>query len=352
MRVLHFMADGSAGGGATVVLGLVKGMLDRGLPVGLLTDEGSYCAEQGRALGAEVAVGSFMHSRTDPAILARVEDAAKGYDVIHLHGGRAAFFGRNLKGIAKIYTVHGYHFLRKDPLRRFMGMLGERKAVPTVQSIVFVCDYDRQAGVQHSLIPPRAKSRVIYNGVSFGEMPATHPVPKQIAYIHRLVEQKHPEMAVETMRLLAQDGFRMIMAGGGYLEPEVRGLVAKYGLEKAIEVRGEVSRPQALEILAQSETMLMTSRWEGLPLAPLEAMAMGVPVVAPAVSGIPEIIDSGIDGHLVTIHSAESYAQAIRGAAQNRDSIIAVGQRKVAERFSWDHCLESYLEAYRELATP
>lgn len=346
------MADGSAGGGATVVLGLVKGMLERGLPVGLLTDNGSYCAEQGKLLGAETATGSFMHSRTDPAILARVAEAAKGYDVIHLHGGRAAFFGRNLRGIAKIYTVHGYHFLRKDPIRRFMGMLGERKAVPSIQSIVFVCDYDRQAGLANGLIPRSAKSRVIYNGVSFGEMPSPSATPKQIAYIHRLVEQKHPEMAVETMRLLAPEGYRMIMAGGGYLEPEVRALIANYNLEKAIEVRGEVSRPEALAILASSETMLMTSRWEGLPLAPLEAMAMGVPVVAPSVSGIPEIIDSGVDGHLVHDHNAESYAIAVREASNHREAFIAAGKQKVAERFSWDHCLESYLEAYRELARP
>ena len=97
--------------------------------------------------------------------------------------------------------------------------------------------------------------------------------------------------------------------------------------------------------------MLMTSLWEGLPLAPLEAMAAGVPVVAPGVSGIPEIVDSGRNGFLCE-HSAEAYASALRRLEAEPglvEGFISQGRTTIQEKFSWETCLSRHVELYRRL---
>ena len=122
-------------------------------------------------------------------------------------------------------------------------------------------------------------------------------------------------------------------------------------LGPSVDVRGSVSRETALRLVAESEVMLMTSRWEGLPLAPLEAMSLGVPVVAPAVAGIPEIVDSGIDGMLVEDRDPASFATAIRSICDDparKASIVAAARAKVDRVFSWKVCLEGYRGLYLE----
>ena len=96
--------------------------------------------------------------------------------------------------------------------------------------------------------------------------------------------------------------------------------------------------------------VVLPSLWEGLPLTPLEAMAMGIPVVAHAVGGLKEIIEDGVSGVLIEGTDPASYAAAVRrltAASALRTAIVARARRVVAERFSWSAAQRAYLDLYR-----
>lgn len=348
-RILQFVADGAPGGGSTVVLGLVEDLM-RDQEVHVLVERESYVAERARALGATVHEGSFFGSILSAEPVRRVREVVRSIqpDLIHFHGNRALFFGRGLRHPKATYTVHGYHFLHRGFKDRLLGGFAERVAVREVREIVYVCDYDRKLGQQAGLIPKGMKTRVIYNGVEVPEIPTDGRHDKQIAFLNRLVYQKDPLLAIETMRHLS--GFRLVLIGGGEMESEVRAAAAQLG--DAVDFRGAVPREEALRLVAESGVMLMTSRWEGLPLAPLEAMALGVPVVAPAVSGIPEIVDSGLNGILVGSRDPVDFANAVRQVCTpgpERAAMVQAAREKVERVFSWRTCLAGYRALYESL---
>jgi D-inositol-3-phosphate glycosyltransferase len=100
----------------------------------------------------------------------------------------------------------------------------------------------------------------------------------------------------------------------------------------------------------------MPSLWEGMPLAALEAMAIGVPVVASAVGGLREIIEDGRSGFLVEGGDRGRYAAAVRRLSADpaqRAAIVARAREIVAGRFAWPAAQEVYLDLYRAaLAKP
>lgn len=353
MRILQIVADGNPGGGTTIVLGLVEACLGAAMETHLLVQTGSYAAERGRALGATVHEADFFAGRFNRAAERRLVEVATAVqpDAIHVHGGRAAFFARRGLPAPTVYTVHGYHFLRKPPLLRILGLLAERRAARMAAEIVFVCHFDQELCERMNLAPRNTAKQVIFNGVRVEDLGGdASPEPKRIAFLGRLTEQKDPGLAVATMAQLATEGYRMEMIGGGEMESEVRAEISQRGLDGSVSISGAVKREEALAKLRRAEAMLMTSEWEGLPVAVLEAMAIGVPVVASRVSGIPEIIEDGVDGVLVDSRDPADFAEGVRSLEGRRQGIVAAAREKIERQFLWRDCAARHLELYRRLA--
>ena len=86
------------------------------------------------------------------------------------------------------------------------------------------------------------------------------------------------------------------MVGTGELDEKIRNQIEEMKLQQNIELYGFVENPY--KILKNSSIMLMTSRWEGLPMCALEAMALGVPIVSTPTDGLKEVVQEGITGYL------------------------------------------------------
>lgn len=346
--ILQFTPDGAAGGGTTVVLGLVEGLIREGWRVVLLTEESSTCAYKGAELGAEVRTAGFMGKRTDPGHVAAVEGvvAETRPDVIHLHGTRAAYFGRTLKHDKVACTIHGYHFLRKALPGRVAGWLGARASFGAISDLIFVSDYDRRTGERARLVPPKARVHVIHNGVSLPSVPNSPKKPRQIAFPHRMTHPKDPLMALATLAQLKDEGYTMVCAGSGELDGQVHEEARRLALP--VRFAGGMSHLETLHLIQESEVMLMTSLWEGFPMTPLEAMAFGTPVVASAVCGIPEMIRNGVDGLLAEPHTPEAYANAIRKLQDHKlvENITSAARDTVRDRFHWNHTFQQHLKVY------
>jgi glycosyltransferase involved in cell wall biosynthesis len=170
------------------------------------------------------------------------------------------------------------------------------------------------------------------------------------------VAVKNPLQALDVLAALGDSSYRLVVIGDGPLMAPLRERVAALGLAGRVELAGSLPRPAALARLAACDLLLVPSLWEGMPLAPLEAMALGLPVVASRVGGLPEIIEDGASGVLIDGHDPRPYAAAVRRLSEDaawRAALVARARAEVAARFSWAAAREVYLAIYREaLALP
>ncbi len=359
MRVLEAVADGRPGGGTTQVLQLVAQLArEPGCEVHLLSQAGSYALEQAAALGAGVhGLDFFGKGRFNLGVWRGVRRLLRRLrpDLVHAHGARAALplavpgwcAARPL-----IYSVHGYHFPPKSPGFRTLGALAERWCSAGAAATVFVCEHDRELAARHGILARCRRPKVIRNGIPIEALPAAVPRDDRLVFAGRLVEQKNPLMLIDILDRLRAEPVRLLVVGDGPLLEPMRRRAAELDLLDAIEFRGALSHEATLDALAGGGILLLPSRWEGLPVIALEAMAIGLPVIAAAVGGVPEIIAHGETGLLVERPTPEAYADLVRRLRcdpQLRARLVARARCQVAERFSWAAAGQDYLDLYRRL---
>ena len=114
-----------------------------------------------------------------------------------------------------------------------------------------------------------------------------------------------------------QDQVTFVAIGQGPDAEQVAALHEQLGLGPRFRLLGY--REDALRFLAAADLFVLASHHEGLPVAVMEALALGVPVVATAVGGIPEMIDDGVEGLFVPPHRPEALAAAIERVATDKD---------------------------------
>jgi glycosyltransferase involved in cell wall biosynthesis len=359
-RVLHIVADGAPGGGTTNVLALLGDLARHGgFELSFCVQSDSYALRQAEALGVPAFGVDFARSRVPlvaaPALARRIRALAP--ELVHVHGSRAGFFlACALRGAGfprVVYTVRGYHFLEKPPGVRELAALAERFAHARADASVHVCRYDQALAERWRLLPAGQRREVIYNGIDPAELPAAADTdPRRIAFLGRLTYQKDPLLLAEIAAGLARAGYRLRVIGGGDMEAEFRARVAALGASDAVELCGELPRRDALAALASAAALVLPSRWEGLPIAPIEAMAIGIPVVAANVSGLPEIVEPGVSGELVAERDAAAYVAALRGLCEQperRARAIAAGRRIVNAKFLRARNLEAHVALYESL---
>lgn len=176
----------------------------------------------------------------------------------------------------------------------------------------------------------------------------------RILYPGRLVDQKDPLMMVEVARELEARGlrFRIHVVGAGDLEPAVHERVRAHGLEHRVVL--EPPTGQLAPWYRASDLLLMTSRFEGVPYVIYEALAMGVPVVAPALPGNIELMN-GVGGALVERRDrASAYADALEPLIRDRElrgRTGEAGRQLVLDRYSLREMADRHAELYDGLCS-
>ena len=151
----------------------------------------------------------------------------------------------------------------------------------------------------------------------------------------RLDPQKNPHLLAEAFTRAAIPGAHLLLAGDGSLRSALEG-------RPRIHVLGV--RADLPQLLAAADLFVLASDWEGYPLALLEALASGLPVVATAVGGVSEIVEDGVSGVLTEPRNLETLSAAIRALANDseRRRTIAEAAKKRAVRFSVNTMVDSY----------
>lgn len=173
--------------------------------------------------------------------------------------------------------------------------------------------------------------------------------------VARLDKQKGHVYLLRAMPALVARWPRLhlLLVGSGPLAHELQQLVNDLQLEEYVTFTG--LRQDVPAILANASLFVLSSLWEGLPFAMLEAMFLGVPVVATAVGGVAEVIIDQKTGWLVQPGDVLALQNAINLALANevvRNKMARNGQKKVQHQFSKDRMVEQTLAVYNHLCKP
>jgi glycosyltransferase involved in cell wall biosynthesis len=324
LRVLQVcgVADGGA---AEHVLQLSTGLVERGWSVHVACPDG-WLADAAREVVDGVWPTGFVRP-PHPVADARALSVLSGLmrrlrpDLAHLHSSKAGVLGRvaaRRHGIVTAFTPHAWSFLAASVgIERNLWIRTERMFAGGGAGVVCVSEDERRRGVSAGVLAP-GSSVVIPNGVA---------VPVEASYerrgapvigtLARLARQKGLDVLLDAVAIVARDqpDVRLMIAGGGPLESELRAQAADLGLEHSVDFLGWVENGRSL--LPTFDVFVLPSRWEGMPIALLEARAAGLPTVATDVGGAREVIDDGHDGWVVPPEDPEALAHALLDLVQD-----------------------------------
>ena len=131
-----------------------------------------------------------------------------------------------------------------------------------------------------------------------------------LAFAGRITRQK--ALAVALAAVSRVDDVSLLVAGGGPDLPEVRREATKLGLDGRVRFLGPLDRDGVLTLFRAADASVLSSSWENFPHTIVEALAVGTPVIATAVGGVPELVRDGTNGLLVGAGDADALARAIR----------------------------------------
>lgn len=373
LHVCH-IASGDRWAGAEVQLAaLLKGL--QRLPdlelSAIFLNEGRPAAEA-RKLGIEVC--TFDETRQSFfQILTGAERFLAGKDVQLLHSHRykenllAAILARRCHVPVHVLSKHGaaepfkgWRGIKQRAVRALDGQIARRAA----DGIISVSE-ELRTQLIHGF--PAEKVVTIHNGLdeesvysklSPGEAKQRLGIPPGCAVVGtagRLDPVKRLDIFLAAAKEVAEKlpGARFIIAGEGTEEAKLRGLCGRLGLNDQTLFLGH--RDDIYDVIRAMDIFVICSDHEGLPMALLESMRLGVPVVARPVGGIAEVIQDGASGVCVGSSDPTELASAcvslLRDDAR-RTALACAGAAVVAERFTARYTAEQTAELYRRLYAP
>jgi glycosyltransferase involved in cell wall biosynthesis len=259
-------------------------------------------------------------------------------------GERAALISTQ-HGMPELYDAHP-NLLQRIKLYANYRLLASRFDKTIAVSSDIRESLERDYGIQEKRL------ETIRNGINVPEVRDCFMARDEfvIGSAGRFVPVKDYLFMVEVAKEVAAktDKIRFELAGEGPMLNEIQGLINKYGLEKRFTLRGFIRDVDSF--YPGLDVYLNTSLHEGIPMSVLEAMAYGVPPIAPRVGGLGEIVTNGVDGYLVDARDPGDYAERCVSLYSNealRRNMARAAREKIIGQFSIDRMVNAYLDMYR-----
>jgi glycosyltransferase involved in cell wall biosynthesis len=309
LRIGHLNEPG-AGGSFGIMVALAERAVERGHDVHAIysSDRADPAmVEQLRRSGAQVHVSAMRRAvgpwdAKDGLQLRRLLRRLGKFDVIHSHSSKAGVLARLFGagcGRVQVYSPHGFYTMTGNA-PAYVGIV-ERVLSRVSDQIIAVSSFERAHALELGIAPDKVS--VVPNGLR--PSPALPRAEARrflglpddafvVGFVGRMEEQKNPLGMVETMAVLSARDVVGIMIGEGPLRPEAEKRAAASG--RSITFAGAVA---AKPLFSAFDVLLCTSRYEGMPVAFLESLNAGVPVVSYPVGGTDELIEEGVTGFVV-----------------------------------------------------
>ncbi|HEX6215155.1 MAG TPA: glycosyltransferase [Vicinamibacterales bacterium] len=363
VRVIYLAHAFMVGGAEEMVLNLVRHLPERFDPAVVCIHEAGPIGREIEAAGVPVTVLGLTPGLARPIDVIKLRDAlfALKPDIVHTFLLTASLYGRFAAMLAGVPVIVGSEVNIYERKRRVHAW-AERWLMHGTDAVVTSAEavrefYVRQIGAE------RSKIEVIYNAVDWSQLqttisrdemrlscgiPAGAPLAGIIA---RLTEQKAHRVLFEAMARHAElANVHLLVIGDGELRDELHRRAEALGLQARVHFAG--ARRDLGNVLASIDVFVMPSLWEGLPLSLVLAMGAGLPVVATAVAGIPEVVTNGERGLLVTPGDVDGLAAALKrvfGDAAERARLGEAARAFVRPRFGVDGYVGAVTALYDRL---
>jgi glycosyltransferase involved in cell wall biosynthesis len=380
IRVALVIARLNVGGPATHVIELAAGLPRDQFEVRLIAGrEGPgeagmhYLAER---MGVKPEILPQLSPRIGPADLLaflRLWAIFRSWkpDVVHTHTAKAGAVGRTAARCAGVpavmHTFHG-HVLRgyfSPPIEFFFRSL-ERMLARLTDRIVTLSPALKADLVGMGIAGPE-KIDVVPLGMNLDPLLGCSARREElrselgilsgqplIGIVGRLVPIKNHRLFLEAARSMVDSGnpAHFALVGDGELRDSLQMLAGEMGIASRVHFLGW--KQDMGPVYAALDLLALTSDNEGTPVAVIEAMAAGVPVVATAVGGVPDVVRDGATGWLVPPGDAPALCRAWLDALhrdERVEEIIARARREVVERFGREQMISTMADLYRRLAS-
>lgn len=371
LSVLQVIPTFESGGVERTTLDVARAIIATGGKATIATAGGRMVAEAER-LGARVIIGPY-DTKNPIAIwrnAARLAAIIKSERAALVHArSRApawsALFAARRTGVPFVTTYAGIHKASNAVKRAYNAIMSKGDIV--IANSKFTADH---VLAEHRIDP--AKLVTIPRGIDIDAFTPANVAPDRLAKLReqwnvgtapvillpgRLTRLKGHTTFLDALAKLSHRNFTAVLAGGGggdrdhYVE-ELKQQIKRLGLEANVRMPGHVSDMPAAYLLADVVVSPSTVP-ESFGRTPVEAQAMGKPVVATALGGQLETVEEGVSGFLVPPFDATALAAAIEKALAldktARDAIIAVGRTRVVQRYTVDAMCVATLDVYRKL---
>lgn len=360
-QVILALPDASMGGVTTFSINLVRGLNARGIPAHIVLTETDTervtLTEPQTPLPTDVQVERLpveRQAKWGAHWLAMHDYLERRAPCIYIpnHNWRHSCISPKLsRGVAVVGVAHTDDPLTYDHVERLGGYWN---AIVTTSPLI---------AAQIRARAPQLARRLttIPIGVPTPSSPPQRQVrsdaPIRLIYHGRLVQQQ--KRVLDLVPILArlreaEIPFHMTIAGNGSDEQMLRAACAPFVAAHQLDFLGYVDGTQIARLLAEHDLYLLTSEYEGMPNAVLEAMAYGcVPIVPEIRSGIPSIVQDGVNGHRVAVGDSAGYTDCI--VALYRDPALRLRMSQAASRtviengFGMEEMVERYVALFQRI---
>ena len=339
INLLNIITLSSPVGGAQMVL--QENVLNNSFNNFVITGNEGILTDQLRDNGVEVIVIKEIRrnfSLFDIIAFVKIIKIIKNkeIDFVISHSAKMGVLGRLASFLTKTrnaFVVHGWIFNSdKSVIASKIYLLIEKIMKPISDHVILVSKYDQKIGYQKKILPPN--NTLIYNGSKdlFNSKPKLKPKSDNkitISFVARFSYQKDHETlfkALSTLQKIDLNKIIINLIGEGKLMKYYMDKSYELGIKNSLNFIGETSEVD--KYLLDSDLFMLISNYEGLPVSIIEALSVGLPIIASDVGGVDELVDDGLNGFLVTkndhLHLTEILSRIINS---NSINLVSMGEK-------------------------
>lgn len=353
------------GGAAQVVVNLALGLdRDKYSPLVCVTRKEPAYGQDKMLTDAQIPLIELNRSsRKQLGSWKKLWEILPEVDILHCHESGSNFWGRLWGSIYRVPIVITHDHTAADEKPQFVHW-SDRLMSPFSDQIITVSQHDRNLSIDYEKLPPE-KVASIYNGIDVNrfskeisqvearQLSGLSQDKYLIGIIARLAPQKNHKALLEALNKLPENilsNMECLIIGTGDLESTLRQQVHELGLDDKVFFLGE--RTDVPTILHAIDVLTLPSFWECLPIVLLEALAVGCPVVASSVGGVPEIL-AEIGWPMIDPEDSNSLASAIEEVIclpnEQKLKLQENGRKLVRTQFSREANVAQVEQLYKDL---
>lgn len=284
------------------------------------------------------------------------------------HGAEGFALARDRAPVPHVVRFHSPLFMVNEASGRRLSLGGRvvhaleraaarRAVLNTSASLALARAVSRAFGI------PLERVRVVPNSIdheAFCPAPGIAPHPPTVLYVGKIAPLKGMATLAEAIPQVVRGipevrvvliGSDHVVPGAGSTKEQMLTDLRRAGVADRVSVLAPVERSQLVRLYQEADVCVLPTLWDNFPNTCLEAMACGVPVVASAVGGLPEIIDNGKNGVLVPPGDAAGLADAVVGLLERRERRLEMGRaarNKILEAYTRSRVVAATIAVYNE----